>query len=426
MKLRTKILALSAVCVIIILAQVALQFWAMNKTLEVIQNDPASAAEHLAKVEHLSLFFCALSLIAALVLPLVANFSLFRPQRRMIGVMGSLSSGDYQVQVPALERRDEMGEIARAVQMFKENGQKRQELEAEQDRAREKQVAEDSKRQARAERTDQFAARMQGIIQNVAAAATELFHTSELMGSNIASSTQRLTSVSSASTEASMSVQTVAAAAEELSATVKEITQQITRSSDTVSQAVEQMSEADKTALSLDEAATRIGEIVSVIENIANQINLLALNATIESARAGEAGKGFAVVAGEVKTLATQTSKATGEIATTIASIQTVSKQVLEALSTIKRSITGVQEISTAISAAVEEQSATTNEIANSMGRAATNTTQINHDIREVSQASEQTSNSATEALGAARTLSQEAEKLSREIDDFISEMSAA
>lgn len=386
-------------------------------------------AEGLATTKRISLLSSLsgiLSILAVLALPVMAVFLLFRPQQRLIHVMNRLAKGDYDVEVEGTQRGDEMGDIARAVEVFKKNGIERIALEAKQAEARKAEEAETKKRAARAAATEAFAERMQGIIQTVAAAATQLYQTSEQMGATIASASERLNTVTSASSETSHSVQSVAAAAEELSATVREIAQQITRSNDNVRSAVTQVGDADNTAISLGQATEQIGQIVDVIQSIASQINLLALNATIESARAGEAGKGFAVVAGEVKALATQTGKATDEIAKNITSIQAVSQRVIEALRSIKSAIASVEEVSTAISAAVEEQNVTTNDIASNMGTAARGTTQIDEEIREVSSATNESSNSAIQVLDAAKMLSQEAESLREEVAKFITQMKVA
>ena len=364
-----------------------------------------------------------LNFLSIVALPFLAIGLIFRPQRRLIETMRTFAGGHYDAAVPSLERNDEMGEIAKAVQVFKDNGLERQKLEKEQEARRIAERAEEEKRAVRIRATDAFASRMQGIIQEVATAATDLYQTAEAMGYSISSATTRVGSVAATSTQTSQNVQSVAAAAEELSATVREIAEQIARSNNTVRDAVTQVTRADGTALSLDEATRKIGQIVDVIQTIAEQINLLALNATIESARAGEAGKGFAVVAGEVKTLATQTSKATDEIAANIASIQTVSKQVIESLRAIKGAIGSVEEISAAISAAVEEQNATTNEIASNMGTAASGTARINEEIQQVNVATSESSDSAGKVLDAAKTLSQQAEQLSKEVSEFIAEM---
>lgn len=383
-------------------------------------------AATMKRISILSLFAGVLSVLAVVALPLMAVLLLFRPQQRLIQVMDGLARGDYSMAVEGTQRGDEMGDIARAVEIFKNNGIERLALENKQAEANRAAEAEARKRDERAAATEAFAERMRGIIQTVAAAATQLYQTSERMGVTISGASERLNTVTSASSETSHSVQSVAAAAEELSATVREIAQQITRSNDNIRNAVVQVGEADDTAISLGQATEQIGQIIDVIQSIANQINLLALNATIESARAGEAGKGFAVVAGEVKTLATQTSQATDEIAKNITSIQTVSQRVIETLRSIKSAIASVEEVSTAISAAVEEQNVTTNDIASNMGTAARGTAQIDEEIREVNSATNESSHSATQVLDAAKMLSQQAESLQEEVMSFITKMKAA
>jgi len=379
----------------------------------------------LARSSRFALALSAFCLLAALAVPLMAVFGLFRPQRQMITLMDDFARGDYRCDVAGTDRKDEIGDIARAVAVFKRNGEERLALEREQEKVRAAEAEEAKKRAARAELTEQFANRMQGIIQNVAAAATQLYQTSELMGRNIADASQRLSNVAQASTETSGSVQSVAAAAEQLTSTVHEIAQQVTHSTDNVRNAVEQVALADTIAASLGDATQQIGHIVDVIQGIANQINLLALNATIESARAGEAGKGFAVVANEVKTLADQTSKATDQIASNIGSIQDVSQQVIGTLNIIKMAIDSVNETSAAISAAVEEQNATTGSIASNMTTAAHGTRQIDGDIREISHATHESSNSASQVLDAAKMLSQQSESLRQEVETFIRNMAA-
>ena len=360
---------------------------------------------------------------SVIAIPVLTTQIVFRPQRRLINTMSDLSHGKFDTEVEGTARNDEMGEIAQAVQAFKESGLERVKLEQQQAQQRQQDAAEQKKREARAIATDAFANRMKGIIESVAAAATQMYRSSEAMGYSISSTSTRVGNVASASTQTSLNVQSVAAAAEELTATVREIAEQIARSNSTVREAVGQVATADTTAQALGSATKEIGQIVDVIQSIASQINLLALNATIESARAGEAGKGFAVVAGEVKTLATQTSNATAEIATNIASIQSVSQEMITALQSIKGAISRVEEIAAAISAAVEEQNATTNEIAGNMGTAASGTAQINDEINQVSVATAESSDSASQVLEAAKEVSQQAEQLSREVANFLAEM---
>lgn len=367
-----------------------------------------------------------LSIGAIILLPLMVVLLLLQPQARLIRRMNSIAENNFDVEVPGLKRHDEIGVMARAVEVFKKNGIARKALEAEQEKARAAEAAEAEKRAERAMLAQSFAERMQSIISTVASSATELFQTSEQMGTAIRTASARVGNVSSATHETTASVKSVATATNELTSTVREIAQQITRSTENIRSAVDEVTRADSTAISLGKATEQIGQIVDVIQSIASQINLLALNATIESARAGEAGKGFAVVAGEVKTLATQTSQATAEIANNITSIQTVSQQVIQALATIKTTIANIDEISTAISAAVEEQNATTNHIAQSMDVAARNTVNINQDISEVSSATTQSSAAASQVLDSARMLSKQAEELRSEVNGFLEDLNAA
>jgi methyl-accepting chemotaxis protein len=347
--------------------------------------------------------------------------SISLPLKDVRNAMGEIAQGRLERDVPHLSKRDEIGEMAKALQVFKENAVERKRLEQEQQQA--EIAAREEKKAMMRKLADDFEGRVQGIIGAVAQAAIRLCRTSESMSGVIENASAKASNVACASNETAQNVQSVAFATEEMSASVREIAQQIAKSGEAVRSAALEMGKADQISKLLEEATQRIGQIVDLIQTIAGQINLLALNATIESARAGDAGKGFAVVAGEVKTLAGQTTSATNEIATNIAGIQDVSSQVIQVLQSIKRAIDNVQEISSAISAAVEEQSAVTNEIAGNMTRAAGGTEQINHGIGEVSKASVDASASAAETLGAAKTLSAEAETLSAEIATFLAEV---
>lgn len=407
------------------------KFEAMEEENESISNeietwarqDVQAMGELSAFAEKLVVALSLLAVLAAIFIPIYARIKLFKPQGEMIHVMRSMSEGDYDQDIRGSDRSDEIGNIAKALLVFKRNGEERMQLEKEQKDAEIR--AEKEKKQAMEDLANRFESKVQGIIQSVAAAATELYQTSESMSGMIDNASQKATSVSKASDETSQNIQTVAASTEQMSASVKEIAQQILRSTEAVNGAVTEMERADKTSQMLEEATKRIGEIVELIQGIAAQINLLALNATIESARAGDAGKGFAVVASEVKQLATQTSKATEEISGSIDNIRNVSEQVIHAMSTIKNAISGVNEISSSISSAVEEQTAVTNEISANMSRASCSTTLINDDIGQVRQAANDASSSATQTLSAARALSQQAESLSQEVCDFLAEVRA-
>lgn len=405
------------------------QFSIMEAEYDKVSEEIDNWSEEVKKISvqteelgsRLCIVFSILAMLSVAAVPLYAWKGLFVPIVLSIEQMGKLAKGDYHVDLTEVNRQDEVGAISSALIVFKENTIERLRLEEKQKNA--EALSREEKKQAMHELAKRFEDRVQGIIQTVAAASTQLYQTSESMSGVIHSTSQKADGVSKATGETSQGVQGVASAAEEMSATVREIAQQITKSVSSVQAAVEQVTKADETSAQLDAATQKIGQIVDVIQAIAGQINLLALNATIESARTGEAGKGFAVVAGEVKNLANQTSKATDEIAGNINSIQQVSHQVIGALRSIKDTIAGVAEISSVISAAVEEQSATTNEIAANMNNAARGITQINDDIGEVSKLSTEASFSATQTLDAAKLLSKESETLRAEVIAFLSDI---
>lgn len=365
------------------------------------------------------------SVIISLILVAVVGWYLAggitRPMARINRVLDDIAEDKLDTEIAYGDRKDEIGDLARAAIIFKQNAIEKHKFEAAQKEAEIR--AAEEKKKAQHELAGKFEQRVQGIISTVASASTELHHTAESMGNVIQNVNTRVTSVSGASQSATHSVNSVAAASEEMSATVREIAQQIARSVQAVREAMGNVNKASATSQELEQSANKIGEIVVLIQSIASQINLLALNATIESARAGEAGKGFAVVAGEVKALATQTSKATDQIASYIQSIQGVSAQMVEVLESVQTSMGHVDEYSTAMSAAVEEQSAATNEIASNMVSAASVTEQINGDIQEVSQATLDASASASQVLDAAKTLSQEAEALNHAVHNFLDEI---
>ena len=346
---------------------------------------------------------------------------LTNPLNDIQGDMQKLAGGDLDVHVQHTDRHDEIGSMANALEVFKGNAIRTKDLE--QAKIADEEMARQERKATMYRMADQFEQRVQGVIQSVASASTELLQTSESMNSIMGDATRKANSVAAASEQTTNNVQTVASAAEEMTASVKEISAQVSKSTQVVAETVAKADRADISAKSLEGAASQIGDVVQLIKDIAEQINLLALNATIESARAGEAGKGFAVVASEVKNLATQTTKATEEIATQIDSIQSISKEVVDALNTIKLSIDNVNQYAGGIASAVEEQSAVTDEIAMNMQTAATGTQTIRENIGEVSAASESAQQSSEQVLEASRMLSREAELLSREVSEFLNEI---
>jgi methyl-accepting chemotaxis protein len=274
--------------------------------------------------------------------------------------------------------------------------------------------------------SDEFSGSIQGIVDGVAVAATEMHGSAESMSAIAEETGRQAIAVETASGQASANVQTVAAAAEQLTASITEIARQIVESAQVAGQAVQQAERANETVQRLTEGAQRIGEVVTLINGIASQTNLLALNATIEAARAGEAGKGFAVVANEVKTLATQTAKATDDIRNQISRIQVSSSDAAGAIQTIGDTIRRIDAITGMVATAVEQQGAATAEIARNVQEAANGTAKVSSNIAGVSKAADETGASAAHLLGAAEILGQQSDSLRSQVHDFITRIAAA
>jgi methyl-accepting chemotaxis protein len=270
-----------------------------------------------------------------------------------------------------------------------------------------------------------LASNMKNAVEVVASAAEEMQASAQSMSSTAEETNTRSMAVAAASEEAAQNVQTVAAAAEELSSSINEISRQVSQSNTISQEAVEQAQKTNVTVQGLAEAAQKIGDVVNLINDIASQTNLLALNATIEAARAGEAGKGFAVVASEVKNLATQTAKATEEIAAQITSMQSVTTEAVTAIDSITNTIGKISEIAAAISTAVEEQGAATSEISQNVAQAAAGTSEVSENIAGVTQAAQESGQSAGQVLDAAKSLAEEGERMRQEVEAFLGKLSS-
>ena len=391
-----------------------------------------------------------------------------RPLTSIEDAMSALAAGDKAVEIPGLARTDEIGDMAKAVQVFKENAvqmermeeerrenERRQietERETERKRAEAERKADDERRSAqkeaeereaqarqRAEKQAQEARKkgmlelaerleraVMGVAQGVSAAASQLQGTARSMSELAQNTDGRCTSLAATSTQTAQNVNKVASAADQLSSSVSEITQRVSESARIAARAVEEAKNTNATVKGLTEAARRIGEVVSLINDIAAQTNLLALNATIEAARAGEAGKGFAVVASEVKTLANQTAKATEEISSQIAAIQSATGDAVGAIESIGNTIGEISHIATVVAGAVEEQGAATREIARNVGEAAAGTEDVSRNLGEVSQSSKQVGGASDEVLKAAQAMSEKAGSLRSEVENFLGEIRAA
>ncbi len=349
--------------------------------------------------------------------------SITKPVNEMTRVMGILAQGDRTIEIPARDRRDEIGAMATAVQVFKEGM-----IEAE--RLAQEQRREQEARAERARRIEElcgaFDAASAAAVNSVAAAAAQMQSSSESMGEAADQTSRRADTVAAASEQASANVETVAAATEELSASIAEIGRQVGAASEIASTAVRQANDTSAKVQGLADAAQKIGDVVKLINDIADQTNLLALNATIEAARAGDAGKGFAVVASEVKSLANQTARATEEIAAQISGVQSSTREAVEAIMAITKTIEKVDEIASSIASSVEEQSAATREIARNVEQASSGTHEVSSTILGVTQAAQETGSAAAQLKSTASDLARQSDQLKLAVETFLLDVKAA
>lgn len=439
----------------------------------------AALAESVQSASGLGLLLWSVVAAVALALGILAIWlAVFRISGAITGMvqtMTRLASGDMETEIPSLNRADEIGAMANAVQVFKhgmienerlqreaEENRLREEAAAREQEARERAAAEEKRRleqeareaegrrkreaeeahraaeeklraEAEAKRkaemnalADAFEASVKQVVQTVGSAAVQVQSSSGALANTAEETTRQASAVAAASEQASANVQTVASASEELAASINEIARQVAQSAQMASQATERARATGATVDGLAQAASKIGEVVGLITQIASQTNLLALNATIEAARAGDAGKGFAVVASEVKSLANQTAKATEEISRQIQAVQGATEEAVIAIQGIGKTIEDINQISATIASAVEEQTSATKEISRNVQEASSGTVEVSRNIGGVSQAASEAGRSASEMMGAANELSRQAETLSTEVDRFVARIRTA
>ncbi|OUR79443.1 hypothetical protein A9Q83_03290 [Alphaproteobacteria bacterium 46_93_T64] len=432
----------------------------IDKELEValkeIEHYMEAALLKVEEDEHHAVFVLQASAIAAVAFGLIIAFllirSLLRPINQMTATMKELATGNIDVDVPSVGLTNEIGQMANALQVFKESAienirleeeekasairqQERDEIDRQRENAakdaeRQREVEENSKREAREAHvntlTSDFSNTIEGILNIVAASSSQMEASSKSMSELASQNGKTSVTVAAAAEQATASVQTVASATEELSASISEIGGHVTQSAEISRKAVGAADATGHTISQLADAAQKIGDVVDLINDIAGQTNLLALNATIEAARAGEAGKGFAVVASEVKNLASQTAKATEDISAQISAIQGSTENAVGAVEGIRKTISEMNDIAIMITSAVDEQGVATNEISRSVQEAASGTQNVSQSIDTVKTGSKQTGEASIEVLTASRDLTDRFQTLRSEVEEFLRNIKAA
>ncbi|WP_028350919.1 methyl-accepting chemotaxis protein [Bradyrhizobium murdochi] len=363
--------------------------------------------------------------LAGILVSFLIGRSTSRPVVAMSRAMRELAAGHFEVQLPGLERRDEVGQMAHAIQEFKVQAIAKAERETAEREEKNRELA--SARRAELHNlAESFEIAVGNIVENVGSASAELENSAAILTNSSVATQELSTVVAAASEETSSNVQSVASATEEMASSVNEIGRQVANSNRIANEAVVQAQKTDARIIELSEAANRIGDVTKLITTIAEQTNLLALNATIEAARAGDAGRGFAVVAQEVKALATQTAKATSEISTQIAEMQSATQESVHAIKEISGTIGRVSEIAAAIAAAIEEQGAATQEIARNVQQAAVGSTQVATSIADVNRGAGEIGTASSQVLANAQLLSNENKRLKAEVGKFLATVRSA
>jgi methyl-accepting chemotaxis protein len=376
----------------------------------------ASAEAHDSTSE-IQIVVAGLGLLGGFLLAFFIGRSITRPISGMTAAMGTLAGGNHDVTIPGADSRDEIGDMARAVNVFKINMIEADRLTAEQETAR---AARSRRQDAMDRHTQAFGSSVTGVMSALGAAAGNMRKAADVMADSASAVHHQASETAGGAGQSSADLTAVAAAVEQFTASVSEISRQVAVASEVAARAVQRAEASQVTIRGLADSTARIGDVVRLIDSIAGQTNLLALNATIEAARAGDAGKGFAVVAGEVKALAAQTAKATAEIGAQIETVRGATEDTVAAMNEIGAIIGRMGEVSTAISAAVEEQSVTTREIASSIQGVAGSTAQAAQAMENVVRVADRAGEASRNILTDAADIGSQAEKLRREVEQFL------
>jgi len=395
------------------------------RTDQAFETTTAETEQRISNTITLQEAVAAAAIIAGLLIAFLIGRSIIRPLGGLTAGMKELAAGNLSVVLPGLDRADEVGDMAQAVENFKVRAEQEAREEAEAKVQQEQMAAE--RRQAEMKKlADGFEAAVGRIVDTVSSASTELEASATTL-TTTADRAQVLTAtVVTASEQASTNVRSVASATEEMALSINEISRQVRESAAIATDAVDQARKTNSRVSELSKAASRIGDVVELIDSIAGQTNLLALNATIEAARAGDAGRGFAVVAAEVKALAEQTSKATGEIGQQITGIQAATQESVGAIREISGTIERLSEIASTIAVAVEQQGAATQEISRNVQQAAQGTQQVSANITDVQRGASETGSASSQVLSAAQSLSSDSNRLKLEVGRFVESVRAA
>jgi methyl-accepting chemotaxis protein len=401
----------------------------MEAAVSVAQKNNRASKEEVtaavAQASHVNLGMAIVVVLALISSVMFSFLGIARPMTRLNGALGQMAGGNLDIEIPGAGRGDEIGDLAKTVTVIRQNAEQKARDEAEA-KIKQDQIAAAQRKADMVRLANDFEGAVGEIVETVSSASTELEASAGTLSSTAERAQELTIMVAAASEEASTNVQSVASATEEMASSVNEISRQVQESARIANEAVDQAHRTNDRVSELSKAAARIGDVVELINTIAEQTNLLALNATIEAARAGEAGRGFAVVASEVKALAEQTAKATGEIGQQITGIQAATQESVGAIKEISDTIEKLSEISSTIAAAVEQQGAATQEISRNVQQAAQGTQQVSSNITDVQRGANETGSASSQVLSAAQSLSGDSNRLKLEVGKFLDSVRAA